>query len=61
MIDISKKSAVQAARYFYQLHERALHELPADFATASKSDREKMIYHEKAAMIYLWTLKDLRP
>jgi hypothetical protein len=61
IVDISKRAAVQAARYFYQLHERALHELPANFATASKADQEKMIFHERAAMTYLWTLKELRP
>lgn len=59
MYNFSKSAAKSAAIYFYNYHVAQLNKLPADLATASKEDQDRIIYHEKAAMLYLWNYKDL--
>lgn len=60
IVDVSKASAKKAAAYFYNYHVAQIKKLPENYATASKHERAKIEHHEKAALLYLWTLKDLR-
>ncbi len=59
IVDISKNSAKSAARILYDFHIKELDKLPPNYSTASKEEREKMIYHEKAALIYIHTFSRL--
>lgn len=60
IVDISKKSAKAAATYWYNYHVAEIKKLPENYATATPYHRTLIEHHEKAALTYLWAIRDLR-